>query len=130
MQRARAYSAKQDASVEEGPHEITVLFKIVFGERIKFITKVAGSLEELKLWCAGIFRIIEGNKQIAISELEQCDQEIVNSLSFVYIDPQGDKLILETDEDLGNVLVFAEFAKQKLIKLIMQSSCPEVSAMH
>lgn len=62
-----------------------------------------------------------------LNALSPNDREIVESLFFTYIDPQGDKMTLDSNEDLMNMLHFARIAEQKLLKLIMTSNSHLIS---
>ena len=44
----------------------------------------------------------------------------------MYQDPQGDKIFLDSDEDIMNVYTFASIASQRLVKLLMASSNEEI----
>ncbi len=82
-------------------------------------------LEELRLSCGKAFGIIgsevylevpckeavdnpeEGQENVDQREPDERDRNVMSAMSFNYIDPQGDKIQINSDEELCNLYKFA-----------------------
>lgn len=100
-----------------------MMLKVVFGERSKFIYDLPDGVGGLRKQCALVFGLVTGENP---EDVTRKSADIESALEFAYVDPQGDKIVVEGEEDFRNIYKFAEVAQQKLIKLIMSSTCQEI----
>ena len=100
-----------------------MMLKVVFGERSKFIYDLPEGVGGLRKQCTSLFGLVTGENP---EEVARKSADIEAALEFAYVDPQGDKIVVEGEEDFRNIYKFAEVAQQKLIKLIMSSTCQEI----
>lgn len=103
------------------------MIKLVFGERIKFLSLRPETTEELRLACGKAFGMIanevvikkgvrevvdnpeeEGGEQ---REPDERDRNVMAAMNFNYIDPQGDKIQVNLNSELHNLYKFASIAK-------------------
>eukprot|EP00347_Sterkiella_histriomuscorum_P000047 403377387 len=132
-----------------------LIIKFVFGERSKMQSYLPLTLDELRYECAKQFKFIseeaehqmllqrqqvinpeqdqmeelsqeDHNYQFDLNKLNTRDQQLIESIRFIYQDPQGDKIELDSDLDLYNIYSFACLTQQKLVKIFVSSTCQDI----
>ncbi len=81
-----------------------MIVKLVFGERSKFLVNIPSSLSSLREEGGLVFGLISD-----INPEERAS--ILDGLNFHYLDPQGDKVPIEIEEDLHKIYQFARIAE-------------------